>query len=108
MSETNVVYVPNTAANGESSTNGQTIQKNISVQVTPDRLDDIKVKHWIEVEKGSITGMIELIAYFIWNGHSYYQRDEALDIVNEFTTKQLRETAQTVMDAASNAVASPQ
>ena len=109
MTETNVVYVPNTAANGESSTNGQAEKKTVRVHVSPDRLNSVKVGTWRKIEDGKgLSGMAELVELFLWNGHSYLPAKEAREVADSMTTGELKAVAEELMKLVKETTASPQ
>ena len=65
------------------------LAKTIHVLVTPDRVDKIPMRYWEEVQGGTITGMIEMAAWFIADERGvFYTHDEAKDIIRDMPRKE--------------------
>ena len=107
MSDT-VVYAVSNGTTTEQSNGETTEQRQVNLHVSPDRMDSVKMGVWRRVENGKMSGMADFVGMFLWNGHSYLSEDEALKVVDNMTTAEIKEASAQLTKLMQNTVASPQ
>lgn len=73
-----------------------------TVQLSSDRMDKIKVKDFRRAARGDFDGIVHVIAWFLFDPlrNVYYDRETAIDIVDEWDMKSLGDTFQKILQSA--------